>query len=629
MKTKVAAGLFIGAFFAAFTWRGLLVYFTGDDVMNLYMYWSRPVSDLIKANAFFWTPYYRPFGGIIYRALFALFGFNPRPLYLVYYASLLVNLYVAYLVLRRIGGSREIGALGTLIWSVHGELDYLYYNAGSMYDVYCFLFFFVALLVYVRERERGGFLSGWNLAAFLASFICCLNSKEMGAALPAVLLVYELLFHTPRWRGLSDFGRWVIQEGRGALIAGACVIGYIPAKLSQQGLLNSPAYTPHFTGATYLHDTAVYLGYLTYRSHAFIGTGMAVFYTLLAAGALVLRSRAMWFGLLFFQITLLPVSFVSAREGFVLYLPLAGLALYLAVLLVSLKDKLLGSAPKLRASGSFGAACLLMLTAGGLGTLHAKHWRAAEVSGRSGIRITKEQLLKMYPTLERGSRLLFANTLLDDGNWDLVFTLRLVYQDKSLFITQMQGPPEQRIPLERLGHYDHIFTYAGDRYVELDNADTQRSLRLSLVKEGSPGEHIGETMTIASPDAYKYFVKDVVMWNPQSDACWTLEAPELKFWLVSSEHRFLAARFRLVKQTLAQTGPLVVDYFVNDRLLDRVRYADEGEHTYRREVPAAWLRTGDYTLVRMQVENPYIAPADGAKLGVLLMSTGFGAGAAR
>ena len=33
-------------------------------MMNLYGYWSKPVSALVKANIFFWTPYYRPFGGI-------------------------------------------------------------------------------------------------------------------------------------------------------------------------------------------------------------------------------------------------------------------------------------------------------------------------------------------------------------------------------------------------------------------------------------------------------------------------------------------------------------------------------------------------------------------------------------
>src|ERR1700736_6653575 len=121
--TGILIGLFIAAFFLAFTWRGMLVYFTGDDVMNLYGYWSRPVADLVKANILFWTPYYRPFGGVIYRTFFAFFGFNPRPLYVFYYASLMLNLYVAYLVLRRLSGSAEIGALATLVWSVHGSLE--------------------------------------------------------------------------------------------------------------------------------------------------------------------------------------------------------------------------------------------------------------------------------------------------------------------------------------------------------------------------------------------------------------------------------------------------------------------------------------------------------------------------
>ncbi len=135
--------------------------------------------------------------------------------------------------------------------------------------MYCFLFFFVSLLVYIRARERGEYLRGWNLVAFIASFICCLNSKEMGAALAPILIVYELLFHTPHWRSAADAGRWLIHEGRGALLASVCLIGYIPAKTSAQGLARTPAYVSTFTWSTFLHDTGVYLGYLTYSSHPF------------------------------------------------------------------------------------------------------------------------------------------------------------------------------------------------------------------------------------------------------------------------------------------------------------------------------------------------------------------------
>ncbi len=136
----ILAGGFIAGLFLFFNWRGLLVYYTGDDMMNLYGYWSQPLSSLVKANIFFWTPYYRPFGGIVYRSLFAIFGFNPYPLYVVYFAAMLLNLWLAYMVFARIGGSKEIGAIATLLYAFHGKFDYLYYNAGSMYDVFCFLF---------------------------------------------------------------------------------------------------------------------------------------------------------------------------------------------------------------------------------------------------------------------------------------------------------------------------------------------------------------------------------------------------------------------------------------------------------------------------------------------------------
>jgi hypothetical protein len=622
---RMLAGLFIAAFFIAFTWRALLMYFSGDDVMNLYGYWVQPAADMVRANILFWTPYYRPFGGLIYRTMFALFGFNPRPLYILYYASFLLNLYLAYVVMKSISGSAEIGALATLIWSVHANFAYLYYNAGSLYDVYCFLFFFVALLVYIRVRERGEYLRGWSLAAFVASFICCLNSKEMGAALAPILIAYELLFHTPHWRRIADAGRWSINEGRGALVAGICLIGYIPAKTSAQGLARTPAYVSHFTLATFLHDTGVYLGYLVYASHPFTSAGVVVFYVLLASAALLLRSRLMWFGLLFFQITLLPVSFVSAREGFVLYLPNAGLALYAAAVLVWIKDRLPGvSFPGVRLSNSGAMALIFVATAAALGPIHYRHWQPAPPSDDAPIKIAKEQFLGLYPKLDRGSRILVVQSPLDGGVWDLFFTLRLIYSDKDLFITQLNGPAVQQIPVDQLDHYDHIFTYQGDRYVELDNADTRRSVRLRLVKADQPGARIGESMAVSSADAYKYFVDDIIMCQPKSVVCWTLDAPQMKFWLSSTKDRFLTADFKIAKDTFQQTGPVVIDYFVNDHLLEQVRYTEDGDHTYRHAVPAGWLRTDDYTIVKMQVRNPYIAPADGAKLGVLLVSAGFG-----
>ena len=621
---RVAAGIFIAAFFIAFTWRGALGYFTGDDMMNLYGYWSHPASDLIKANFLFWTPYYRPFGGVIYRTIFALFGFNPRPLYIFYYVSLLLNLWIAYLVFKRISQSAEIGALATLLWSAHGCIDYLAYSAGSMYDVYCFSFFFLALLIYSSVRMRGEYLKGWSLAAFVASFVCCLNSKEMGATLPVILIAYELLFHRPRLHHLHDAGRWLIREGRGALLSGMCLIGYIPAKMSFAGLAGSPAYVCHFTWPTFLHDTGVYLGLLTYRTQPFSPTEIVIFYAALAVAALLLRSRRMWFGLLFFQITLLPVSFVTARQSFVLYLPTAGLALYFGVLLTWIAERAFGAGPRLlRMSRAPQFIVLLVSTAAMLGVIHNSHRLTMPGSSNSPYRITKEQLSRMYPRMNPGASLLFAASPLDGEFFDLLFTLSLMYSDHHLFVTQLNGPEAQRLPIDKLGHYDHIFSYENGRFVELDNADTRRSLRLHLVKEEKADAPIGENMMVSGADAYRYFVRNIVGCLPKSMFCWTLESPELKFRLSSNKARFFTVHFKLSEDALKQTGPLKIDYFINDHLLERAQYFGRGDHTYQHRVPDGWLRTDDYTVVKMQVHNPYIASGDGAKLGILLVSAGF------
>ena len=58
----------IFAWFFFFTWKSLSLYFDSDDMMNLYLAWSKPLAEV-----------YRPVGALFYRGLFALGGFNPMP----------------------------------------------------------------------------------------------------------------------------------------------------------------------------------------------------------------------------------------------------------------------------------------------------------------------------------------------------------------------------------------------------------------------------------------------------------------------------------------------------------------------------------------------------------------------
>lgn len=617
------AGAFIASYFLAFTWRGLLVYFTGDDMMNLYGYWSKPVSDLVRANLLFWTPSYRPFGGVIYRAMFGLFGFNPYPLYVVFFAAMLVNLWLAYLAMSRIAESAEIGALGALLFSFHGKLDYLYYNGGSLYEAFCFLFYFLALFLYVRIRRRGAFPGIGATAAFLACLVCSLNSKEMAPSLPVIVLLYELIFHPPPFDRLSGLARWLLREGRTALLGGLVVLAYLPAKLSSSGLAGDEAYIPVYTWSRFIENTGTYLGYVLYRDRPLPALGVAAFYAVLIAAALWMRSRPMWFGLLFFPIALLPVSFTPTRLGYVLYLPLAGLALYVAAFLAGLKDKLIAAVPQWRASSPrYAAIALFLATAAVAGTINVKHWPIAPDGQESPYRITHDQFLKLYPHMERGARILFVHSPFDD-NYDMVFLLRLLYRDGHIFITQLNGPKEQRIPLNRLGHYDHIFNFENNHLVELDNSDTFRSIQFHVLKSTAGDAAFGEALTVGHPGAGQYFVKGVLVGDPKADGYWTLDEPELKFQLASPAHHIFTAHFFLPEETMKQTGPLIVDFYINGKFLDRARYTHAGELFYEHDVPQNWLKTDSLTLVKIHVINPYIAPLDKRKLGVLLRSAAF------
>src|SRR5579862_8330193 len=68
--------------FICFTWRGLTMYFSDDDMLNMYSAWMTPALKLWKAQVLLWMPVSRPLGNAVYRLFYRLFGFHPLPLYI-------------------------------------------------------------------------------------------------------------------------------------------------------------------------------------------------------------------------------------------------------------------------------------------------------------------------------------------------------------------------------------------------------------------------------------------------------------------------------------------------------------------------------------------------------------------
>jgi hypothetical protein len=229
---------------------------------------------------------------------------------------------------------------------------------------------------------------------------------------------------------------------------------------------------------------------------------------------------------------------------------------------------------------------------------------------------------RLYPRMPRGAKLLFVHSQLDD-NWDMVFLLRNLYRDNDLYITMLNGPPEQRVPLERLGHYDHIFNFESGHYVELDNTDAARSVLQDLRKVALPSVVLGEAFTTGKPGAAQYLVKGVQVGPPEQAGYWTLDHPEFRFRLTTTKHHWFMERFFRPLNCLQRDGPLRVDFYVNGHLLDHAVFAKDGDSLYQHDVPAKWLKTDGFTTVRMDIHNPYVAARDGAKLGVVLLGASF------
>lgn len=136
-------------------------------------------------------------GTLVYRLLFSLAGLHALPFRIECFSLILLNCFLAYRVAAALS-TKEVGALAALLGCYNpGYID-IYYNTGTIYDLLCFTFYFLALDLYVRKRQSRAYLGLGRLIALVILFICALNSKEMAVSLPPVLLGCELVFGR-RW----------------------------------------------------------------------------------------------------------------------------------------------------------------------------------------------------------------------------------------------------------------------------------------------------------------------------------------------------------------------------------------------------------------------------------------------
>ncbi|HEY6341462.1 MAG TPA: glycosyltransferase family 39 protein [Bryobacteraceae bacterium] len=651
--THLLAALFVAACFVVTAHVGRRMPYSGDDMMNLYFAWTKTPFQLLAENLTF-AAGRRPLGAAIYRAQFALWGFRSQPLHGVVWVALALNLWLAWRLFRRLGANADAALFGVAIFALHGGLRDLSYNAGTLYDTFCFTFYVSALLVYLRARAQG--TPGWrSLLLFTVLFACALNAKEMAASMPLILLLWELVFHPPEsWslrepasaqaagRGVKrmtnlgevaapgesvvrDLKRRATGEWRGIVLSGGLVLIFSGLALSSGSAVHGLiGYTPSWTWRRWVETTAEYLSITFYGLRPAGPAAIALYATAIVAaiGSVVVRAKSFAaFAILWFPITLLPISFVTPRvSGYVLNIPLLLWALlggmFVGIFLDYAGKRLLSSRRWLGVP-----RILLLITIavvfGALNSFgpHDGPHDPPRIE-TSPVERTARQFKELYPNLKRPVRLLFLHDAFQPDNFDLLFTIRLLYSDPSIEVHRLSAPDVQHPPLGSLPHYDHIFDYRDFHYIELDNSDTQRAIATRLPL----GQSMGEYMSTGEPYIGQYIVRDVL--DGTGGWRWTGADPEFQFQLKGTHHRKLAARIVIVADTLRQSGPKEITWFVNAHELARRRYEREGENRVSFDVPQSWLSTEGLATVGMHIDPPYVAE-DGVKLGVLMMEIGF------
>lgn len=131
---------------------------------------------------------------------------------------------------------------------------------------------------------------------------------------------------------------------------------------------------------------------------------------------------------------------------------------------------------------------------------------------------------------------------------------------------------------------------------------------------------ISRIVEMADGDADAHIVRDIG--GPAGNWRWTNQRPAVRVIPRGNENLRYLTDFTIADVTFNETGAVTVSFFVNDHKLDAVRYDAPGDKHFEAPVPAEWVTPGAETIVSAEVDKVWTAPADGAKLGLILTRLG-------
>ncbi len=271
-------------------------YFQGDELDSIGWTPQVPLSvyalDLV--NPIYNARNFRPVGHLYFRILSRTAGLD-FPYYLLPIHLLhLLNVWLLWLVLRRLGAGYFAASAGALFFAFQLAVFDVYWKPMYAFDVFCCAFCLLSLLCWMERRWVLSFVAFW----------LAYKSKELAVMLPAVLACYEIWYGKRQWRPLIPFFLASLAFGL-------------------QGIFRNPnrdnLYTFRFTPDALAGSAQFY-------ATALFGVPFAGF-VLLALPALR-RDRRMWLGVAAAALFLVPLVFLPGRlYSAYWYVPLIGVAI--------------------------------------------------------------------------------------------------------------------------------------------------------------------------------------------------------------------------------------------------------------------------------------------------------------
>lgn len=457
--------------------KALRSFFTFDDLMNLHYYVQKPWSSVL-ANLTVFTSLHRPFGALLYLPLYATFGMVPWPYYLFDILFFSTNVLLTFKLIRYLTRSRFVTVLATTLFALHPMIHNVLYNFGAIYELTCLTFLLSSTLLFIRSSKgsearltptgKSETLASRTVASetqlrrarrrdyalSLLLFVAALNSKETAVTLPGILFCFLWLYRPdggdrrPRvWASLRPVLPFLL------ISAPYTVVKTMGAEAYWR---NNPLYVYHFD-STIPANLAGYLGFVTNRELSFSAATCGLMLGLMLVAGVLLKNRALLFGLCWAGLTLLPVLPLPRVWELFLYLPLVGFSLATSALIFELGRRCLRllPLPKLLAAPPGRWATLVLTTLflfrilGAMSPDIDRSRRLLYQERNPNWRPFTDQLYRLYPSLDPGSVLAFESPPFNPKNeeqWCLHFLVWLKYGD---------GVRVLRLPQDQ-GHFDAV-----------------------------------------------------------------------------------------------------------------------------------------------------------------------------